>query len=327
LVIGDAEGSMIIEEVIEETSGYLNQIAKRSYNSNASLLRCQWYPWDSGIIALTYHDKLKLIDTNNLAMVESFAFSPSKLFWSDWNAGRPNLIAVGTSPSTIRFVDVRSGDALQSITVPCLTGHKAHSVTRVLWTPLDDECIIVGDSAGYIHVFDIRAPRKSVQSVNSEKSLCEAVVCLTATKDKMNFITCHGLNYRLNMWTLKNGKLINANIHYPCLYSRFKTTSKSAVGSAFLKCQTYVTDDYIFNPTPDGCGEIGIYNLHTGDHLGILTPSTYNPFNTYCVNGLNSRMILYSGSRRCLRTWSVKMRSDHEENLKKFYEDNWSDSD
>ncbi|RWS21285.1 hypothetical protein B4U80_00373 [Leptotrombidium deliense] len=144
----------------------------------------------------------------------------------------------------------------------------------------------------------------------------------------MNIISCHGLNNRMNQWTFKSGKIVNSNVNYPCPFSRFKQNRKTDLSSAYLRCQVYVTEDFIFSPTPEGCGEIAIHDKKTGENVGILTPSQFKPMNTGCVHGVKNRLILFSGSRRCIRVWGPKIITEkEEENLKKFYEDNWSDSD
>lgn len=232
----------------------------------------------------------------------------------------------------VRLIDVRCGDALQSLTVPSLLGQKSHAITRVLWYPLDEDCLFVGDTCGYVHVFDVRCTRKSVQVIEAETCLSEPVVCLSLTKNKMNLLTSHGQKNALNLWTLADGRFVNSMINFPTPAGTFKSAgavSKSNAHPALLKCQTHVTDECVFNPVSDTTGRIGVYDLETGDVITFLSPSSFNRVYTSCVNGLDQRLVLYSGSRRYLRKWSIAaaVTDAEQRRLTQFYQDTWSDSD
>ncbi|XP_015787123.1 DNA excision repair protein ERCC-8 [Tetranychus urticae] len=329
-LVSDCDGNISIYEIEEESCGRLRLIEKRQFVP-LTLNKSQWFPADNGLLQATYPNKVVVVDTNTLKLLDAYDFGLKKVYNSDWNKLNPNLIAVGTSGSSIRFIDIRSGCCLQQITVESLLGASSHNVSRVCWSPVDDECLFAGDSSGFIHIFDIRKPRKSLQSIGSDNTTCEPVVNLSFTCDNMNLITAHGIQSVLNQWTFKNRTLVNSNINYPFPYCRVnkKKSAAAAISSAFLKCQLYVTESLLFKPICDGTfgGELCCYDLKNGERLRTLSPTTWNPdncMNVHCVTGFHRDYpVLISGSRRFIRVWGLGGKKDDDQKANQYHEDDW----
>ncbi|XP_074604304.1 uncharacterized protein LOC141857690 [Brevipalpus obovatus] len=329
----DCEGTAAIYG-FKDSRGKLELIAKHRFVPS-TLHKCQWYPSDDGMISLTYSNKVILVDTASLRSIDSYDFGDKKIYGTDWNMNNPRLIAVGTSSSSIRFIDIRSGSNLQQITVESRIGSSNHNVSRVLWSPIDDECIFAGDSSGYIHVFDIRKPRKSLQTVVCEDTLCEPVVSLSFTCDSANLVSAHGLSNRLTQWTFRNKNLVNTNIHYAFPYVRPSKNklAVSNIASSFLKCQLYLTETMVFKPIPQGVagvkGEVCIYDLKNGERLRCLNPPVWNPencLNVNCVTGFHHDYpIVVTGSKRFIRVWGLNPKDEKTVATNKLYDDDWSD--
>ncbi|XP_053203857.1 uncharacterized protein LOC128388479 [Panonychus citri] len=328
----DCDGNISIYEIEEEARGRLRLIERRQFVP-LTLNKSQWFPIDNGLIAATYPNKVVLVDTNTLKLLDSYDFGQKKIYSSDWNKLNPNLITVGTSGSSIRFIDIRSGCCLQQITVASLLGSSNHSVSRVCWSPIDEECLFAGDSSGFIHIFDIRKPRQSLQSIGSDNTTCEPVVNLSFTCDNMNLITAHGAQSHLSQWTFKNRTLVNSNINYPFSYCRPTSKKKSSainISTAFYKCQLYVTETLLFKPisVPNFGSEICVYDLKNGERLRTLSPTTWNPdncMNVHCVTGFHRDYpVLISGSKRYIRVWGLENnKKDAEQRTNQYHEDDW----
>lgn len=235
---------------------------------------------------------------------------------------------VGLTSSALGFIDIRTGSSVQQITVESLLGLSNHSISSVIWSRLDDECIFAGDSSGYIHIFDIRKPRKSLQTVGSDSTTCEQVVTLAFTPDNGNLISVHGINNRLTQWTFQKNRLVNTNINYPSFYSRANIQKRPKMISSFLKCQLYITDSLLFKPPISGSGSnVCIHNLKDGERIGSLTSPHWCPDDstfTNCVNGLyHDYPILLVGGKRLLTVWGPFCKPDEVKHP--LHQDDWSD--
>lgn len=244
-----------------------------------------------------------------------------------------SCIAVGSSSSTIRIIDIRSGSNLQHITCTSMTGTVNHHMTRIVWSPLDSDCLIAGDSSGFLHIYDIRRPNRSVRVIGSDYTACEPITCLQFTKDKMSVITTHGLSNKLNLWQFRGRDLINANINFECPLVRSKQ-SKRNLNTSYLRCQLFVTDDYIFGPSEQKQlgRDVISYDITNGTKVHSLSTSMEGTFNTLgpnCVTGLDMGSgVIYSGGNRRLCVWNPKIDSEEDKKrLNKYYSDRWSDSE
>ncbi len=214
-----------------------------------------------------------------------------------------------------------------------MTGTANHNITRVLWSPLDSDCLICGDSSGYLHIYDIRRPNKCVAVVGSEHTSCEPITCLTLTRDKMSVLTCHGVSNKLNLWHFMRSNLINSNINFQCPIVRSKQ-SKQNMNSSYIRCQIYATDEYVFTPSPQKQfgKDVLSYQISTGMKAHSLSTSkggTFRSLGPNCVTGLdNSSLLIYSGGNKRLCAWTPKISSDeNNKHLLKYQTDNWSDSE
>ena len=171
-------------------------------------------------------------------------------------------------------------------------------------------------------------PRKSLQSVENDSTACEPIVSLSHTSDQMKMISCHGTSNKATQWIFKNGRLQNANIHYPnyALVAKKKDTHVSVES---LRCQTFVTDSLFFKPILGPSGQIMVYDIKTGQRLNILNSSTWSPINKYktnCVTGLyRDYYILFSGIRSHLRVWGMNKKVTEGKEWHKLHQDDWSD--
>lgn len=331
LLIGCSDGNVSINEIIDQNSGHLNRLINKKYESSVN--RCQWYPIDSGMFNITSSDCVTLIDTNTLRTIDKYMFEKSKLYWSDWNTNNTTTIAVSCSSSAIRIIDIRSGSAVQQITLSSMTGTSNHNITRVVWSPLDTEGLIAGDSSGYLHIYDIRRPNRCVEVVGSEYTSCEPITCLTFSPNNMSVITCHGLSNKLNLWNFKNSKLINSGINFQCPLIRTKQ-SKQNTNSSYFRCQIFATDEYVFTPneTKQWGKDVLSYEISTGMKAHSLSTSKVGTFGCSgpnCVNGLNTgSLVIYSAGNQRICAWTPKIDlNENKINLDKYQTDRWSDDE
>lgn len=307
----------------------------------------QWYPNDAGLFDITFSKFIQLIDTERLEMCETFHFGTLEVYWSDWNPVNSNIIAIAASNSTVRFVDVRSGNNIQQIIVPSMINAMDHSVTRVLWDRMDSEALIVGDSSGYLHIFDIRNPRHAVLSTHSDSSLGKPIVCLQHVDDHQ-IITCHGFHQSMIKWTFQNKQLMNTHVNFDTL----RPSGNKSSSPSFLKTSILVTDDLVFSPAPPGKGDILINDINSGQILKRLSTETFfsakqrrtNAVSGLCANSLSP--VIFSGGKNNFKIWNhafdqtacdEPMTSGNEwKNVVKehkiktenpLHNDNWSDSE
>jgi len=214
-----------------------------------------------------------------------------------------------------------------------MTGSASHDMTRIIWSPLDSDCLIAGDSCGYLHIYDIRRANSAVGVVGSDDMSYEAITCLQFTKDDMSVLTAKGRSNKLNSWHFMRSHLIRSDINFECPTVGTKQ-NKHNLNSSYLRCQLFVTDDYVFTPSEHrfmGNDIIG-YDMTSGMKAHSLSTSREGTFNTLgpnCVTGLdNGSLVLYSGGHQRLSVWTPKIDVDNEDTaLNKYYCDQWSDSE
>lgn len=331
MAVSDSGGNVHIYEVVNNKDGILEFVNRRGLQS-ILIHRSQWLPSDNGMFAVTQPNVVSLIDTNTFKIVDTYKFGPrSVVFWSDWNSNDINLIAVALTDSCIRFIDIRAGNSVQTITTKSPIQSKAHNMTRIKWTPLDGECLFAGDSSGYIHLYDIRRSKQAVQLVGEDYTSCEPICSMEYNPKKTNLIISQGCNPKTTMWSFKEKKLRNTNVNF--------STNNEARGAqvyrdqaGFIKYQVYVTDRFLFKPIINNFKEISIHDLHNGRFLNEFSSPNWQPnslCNASCVLGLYSDYnVLYSGSKNSIKLWNRKVVTDQESELiNRMHQDNWSDSD
>lgn len=137
MIVSDANGNIRIYEVVDSKEGFLEFINRKELLS-IMIHRSQWLPNDNGMFAVTQPNVVSLIDTNTFNIVDTYKFgSKSVVYWSDWNESDINLIAVAISNSCIRFIDIRAGNSVQTITTKSPIESKTHNMTQIKWCPLD----------------------------------------------------------------------------------------------------------------------------------------------------------------------------------------------
>ena len=328
MAVSDSGGNVHIYEVVDNKDGILQFINRKGLQS-LMIHRSQWLPGDNGMFAVTHPNVVSLIDTNTFKIVDTYPFN-SVVFWSDWNCSDINLIAVTLANSCIRFIDVRAGNSVQTITTKSPIQSKAHNMTRIKWTPMDRECLFAGDSSGYIHLYDIRRSKQAVQLVGEDYTSCEAICSMEYNPKKTNLIISQGSDPKTTMWSFKEKKLRNMNVNFSN-NSEARNPAHRA-NAVFIKYQVYVTDRFLFKPIINDFKEISIHDLHTGKFLNEFVTPNWQP-NSLCdassVIGLyDDYNVLYSGSRNSMKLWNRKVVTDQEnEMINRIHRDNWSDSD
>lgn len=332
MAVSDAGGNVHIYEVVNNKDGILEFISRKDMPC-ILIHRSQWLPGDNGMFAVTQPDTVSLVDTNTFKIVDTYRFNPSVVFWSDWNSNDVNLIAVALGNSCIRFIDIRAGNSVQTITTKSPIQSKAHNMTRILWTPLDAECLFAGDSSGYIHLYDIRRSKQAVQLVGEDYTSCETICSMEYNPKKTNLIISQGRDPKTTMWSFKEKKLRNTNVNFSMnTEARGAPPNRSRHMDAFIKYQVYVTDRFLFKPIINNFKEISIHDLHTGRFLNEFSSPNWQP-NSLCdassVLGLyDNYNVLYSGSKNSIKLWNRKVVTDQEkERINRMHQDNWSDDD
>ena len=330
MVVSDAGGSVHIYEVVNNKDGILEFVNRKNLLSSI-IHRSQWLPGDNGMFAVTQPMGVSLVDTNTFQIVDNYRFGPV-VFWSDWNAGDINLIAVALANSCIRFVDIRAGSSVQTITTRSPIQSKTHNMTRCKWTPLDHECLFAGDSSGYIHLYDIRRAKQAVQLVGEDYTSCEAICSMEYNPKKTSLIISQGRDPKTTMWSFKNKKLRNMNVNFSMNNDARNPAQRSSDEPSFIKYQVYVTDRFLFKPIVNNFKEISIHDLQTGRFLNEFSSPNWNP-NSLCdassVLGLfDDYNVLYSGSKNSIKLWNRKVVSDQEKAMiNQMHQDDWSDDD
>ncbi|KAI1292055.1 DNA excision repair protein ERCC-8 [Halotydeus destructor] len=306
LLVCENDGTVRLEAVEDEMSGKLKNLqVKRFFEGYAN--RAQWFPTDTGMFQVAYSRQVKLVDTNSMNVCETHHFA-ADIFWTDWSPTNPNLIAVGGASSAVRFIDVRSGSSLHQITITSPLGYSSNGATRVLWDYFDSECIFVGDAYGYLHLYDIRNARHSLQ-LKSSDAVCDDVTCLQFTKDKMHLLSCHGTNCVMNLWTFERKNLVNAHVNYGSAFAKRKN-KLTRLSPGYVKYQVFFTDDHVIRPSISGKG----VDLIVNDLWNGMIKTTYSTeahqsrksFTT-AVAGTSSGQLMVSGGRRNYSVWIPKL--------------------
>ena len=340
MLVSNANGSVFGCQVSESSSGTLDDCARLQLNSTL-IHRTQWYPNENAMFCVTQPGGLTLIDAAQFTKLDSYRFTTgaitssnrkttsSAVYWSDWNAQNPNLIAVGLSNSSVRFVDLRVGSAVQQLHVQSTDREQTHHVARVLWAPHDTDCLLVGDTSGYLHVFDIRRSRQSI--CLAECNTAESICAMQHTPDRHRILIGQGLVGRASLWTFKRKRLRNVNVNFSA--GEGANLKVVHTKSSFLKCQMHCTDNVLIRPVAGSYGEVKVQSLETGATLNTFVSPEWETnadgHNSTSVAALyDDFSVVYSGSRQTLRVWSPSVRTDQrQELLERVHADNWSDNE
>lgn len=338
MLVSDSDGNVLARRIAESNFGRLSELT-RLHLESIMVHRTQWFPNDNGLFCVTQPSCLTLVDAASFAPVEKYRFDGEHsrhgaVYWSDWNGENLNLLAVGLSNSSVRFVDVRTGSSVQQLTVASPGQSVQHHITRLVWVPHDEDCLLVGDSAGYLHVFDVRRPRKALQTVGEEELGCtQQISCMQYTEDRMQLLVGQGYQGRPSLYEFRGKRLRNANVNFTG-GQRFSTRSlmMQQAKSAFLKCQMHCSGGMLFRPVADGYGEVKVQSLRCGRTVNTFLSPDWQPtsvYNSTCVTGLwGDHPVVYSGSRSTVRVWAPLAKSDQlEQVLREAHADNWSDSE
>lgn len=343
LLMADTSGNLTVKVLEEESIRYFQTTRGKSGRiHNSTLINCQWYPDDFGMICAAGSREIFIIATESFTTVDFYKMEAAvkQVYSTDWSPLETHLISVALSSSTVRIIDIRSGSSTQCLIIDSLLGAKDHSATRVKWDPNDSEAIYVGDSSGYIHVFDIRSPRKAVTSISHNSSVGQPVVELTFTPDTMTLVSIHGLWNNINTWRLKDRKLKHLNVHFDMPCSRKRRTSKIPV-SGLIRCEAFINNDYIYTPVPEGSGDVYVNDINSGKFITEFMPEEFRPISARKVNsvvGLQSPYPeIYSAGKAFFRSWEMNRNFDDEKVVNEYnsstrtvrdeHRDNWSDSD
>lgn len=148
----------------------------------------------------------------------------------------------------------------------------------------------------------------------------------------MRLITSHGLNNNMNMWTFQNKILKCSNVNYQQIGRRTnkKRLKGSDVSSAYLKCNIFINEEFIFSPTSDANGEINVHYVNSGELIKTFSRMNLRQlgYNVNCIAGLSKDyVVLYSGSRNRLCTWNPANHEQKPQSIDSLHKDNWSDSE
>ena len=287
----------------------------------------KWFPQDNGMFSVAYNNRVLLVDSNAFAACETHAFGQQQLFWCDWSVHRSKLIAVAASASTVRFIDVRSGGSLHSLTLASPLAVKDHSVTRVLWDRSDADVLFAGDSSGCLHVYDIRAPRKAVQVVSPDSHALQTVTCLQPTPCAMNLLSSHGLHSHFSLWTFRSKKLVRTSVHFEMPIRRRQKQGLNVSG--LVRTQVFMTCGLLFSPVAEGTGDVYVHDLRSGARLRSLDSNVYSANVGRKVNAVAGcgadAAILYSAGKSGIRVWCPRFASETQSNP--LHKDDWSDDE
>lgn len=324
LLSGGSDGYFRIYEFTNPMDGTLSLVEQKQFVPSF-ITAIRWFPTDNGLFCIAYNEVVQFVDTNTLNPCETHTF-PGQLFSCDWSSACSSLVALASSSSTVRFVDIRSGSSLSTLIISSQLQSKEHSATRVLWDKNDPDVIFVGDSSGHLHLYDIRNRRHPLQIAHVEDTIGQPVTNMTWTPDGMRLLTTHGVFNKTTMWTFKNKKLINSDVHFEVPLTRAPPKNKI---SPLIRCQIYTTDDFLFAPVPLGSRDIFMHSLTTGVLVKTFSSSEFGSSTTRRVNcvsgwGGESYPVIISGGRLHLRSWCTKIPEEKKEQKD---QDNWSDSD
>lgn len=347
LALADSNGAIHIRIIKDKDKGQTSSVQSRRF-FNSCLIDCQWYPTDPGLICATGSREIQLISCETFSVCDNYKMDSlvKQIYSSDWSSLNTSLISVACSSSTVRIIDVRTGSSAQCLILDSLLGSKDHSATRVKWDPTDPEVIYAGDSSGYIHLFDIRSPRKALASTFHNSSIGQPVTELTCTPDGLTMVSIHGLWNKIHTWTLKEQTLKHLNVHFNVPCSKKGRKSKIPV-SGLLKCESFINNGFIYSPAPEGNGDVYVNDINTGQLVAEFIANEFRPIAARKVNsivGLRTPYpIIYSGGKIYFRSWAINCNQEDDEkstNCKSnqfsivkttvdtdVHRDNWSDSD
>jgi WD40 repeat protein len=313
LLSGGTDGSVTLYRIEDHVDGRLTPLVDKTTLASEFISRISWFPLDQEMFAVATNRTISFIDTQTLDVAESFRnFHDRMIFDVDWNRTNPNLLAVACSSSTVRFIDLRTGSSLSSLTISSQMNLKNHAASRVLWDKRDEECLFVGDNFGYIHVFDIRNMRKSLQAFVPDEHVAEPVLGMSFSPDGMKLLTCHGSQNHISSWVAKNGSFVSTNIHFDRPFTK-KTDSSRVALSALNRGQFCVTDNFVGTPIPVGRQDCCVNDSSSGRMITLLSPpkSTVKENTSSrrinCVAGLSGSCnpVFFVGGKLTLRVYGI----------------------
>lgn len=309
LLSGGSDASVTLYRIHDYLTGTISPLVDKTTLASEFICRVLWFPHDQEMFAVATNKSVSFVDTNTLEVAESFRnFLDKMIFDVDWNRNKSDVLAVACSASTVRFIDLRSGSCLSSLTISSQLNLKNHAASRVLWDKRDQECLFVGDNFGYIHVYDIRNTRRSLQTFVPEDHLAEPVLGMSFSKDGMMLLTSHGSLNRIYSWLPKNGSFKSTNTHYDSPFVR-RSGSKVPL-SALNRGQFCVTDNFVVNPIPCGRSDCSVNDLSSGRMITTLCPPKTSSSDTHsrrinCVTGLSQNPVFFVGGKMTLRVYGI----------------------
>lgn len=343
LLVGLSNGSLNIQEIIDSNLGKLERVSHLNI-TNTNIHRVQWFPGDEEFLTALDNHTLFVVDPNKLQIIERYNFHIDTL-WSDWNPNTSSVIAICGSDSQVRFVDIRDGSSIHSITLTAPSKLPTHKATRCLWSKCDTTCLVIGDNEGYLHIYDTRHTTRPLNMSQDEFS--SQISGIAFTNDMKYIITSHGFDNRLVEWSFDKCQIVPNEDKFkktvqPNLNQDFTSSSSSDPlkqgtssylqkvnnnnkkkrvltarvrllpcysSSTYLRCQFHVTDNLIFSPAPSNAKnskELDIYDIHSGIKIKTVQSDTILSSGVYCVTSLLPRSLtLFVGGRGRLRVWSL----------------------
>lgn len=251
------------------------------------------------------------------------------VYWSDWNQEQPKLIAVAMGESNVRIVDVRVGSAVQQLHVKAVDAQLAHHVTRSLWAADDADALLLGDSAGFLHIYDLRRTKSSLQTMEGISG--QPIGTLQHMPDRHRLLVAHGHAGRPAVWTFRRKRLWLQPIN---LDSGSRPGNRQlGAGGAYIHCQMAVTDRCLIRPITDPVGEVRVQSLTCGSILNTFVSPHWTPADggqrSTCTAALHRKHVtVYSGGKNGLKVWAPAIKSDDKDAiLEQVHADAWSDSD
>ena len=304
LVSGGADAAVRVWDLETEDSsiaGHLfhpvASITRSTAGSHAhAVTSLSIYPFDSipsTLLTTSFDRTLKLhsIGAGSLTPVHSFALddTPFSHSLSPLASAQP-LIAVGTTHSAIKLLDLGSGLATHS-----LPGHSG-AVFTVAWSPRSEHIIASGSADGRVLFFDIRRARSAFASLDHDdpigvmspedstggmfeprpaldwnaKAHNGAVTGVRWTNGGRSLVTC-GHDQRIRVWDAATGR--NELVHFG---PRIRNSRKGEFSPLISPTECgRPGKGSIFWANNDGKGEIFMMDVNEGTTIKTLkTPGT-----------------------------------------------------